>query len=126
MNTPSWGAGRVLRAFVSPSVLVSRLVRGITSVVLTLAILTGTAAIVNAQTNADGAIVGKISGDTKGSIAIESRSTGLQRTATVAADGSYRMGSLPPGRSSDLHASLRRARNARGGRQCGFDQRGRF
>ena len=98
MNTPSWGAGRVLRAFVSPSVLVSRLVRGITSVVLTLAILTGTAAIVNAQTNADGAIVGKISGDTKGSIAIESRSTGLQRTATVAADGSYRMGSLPPGR----------------------------
>jgi hypothetical protein len=46
-------------------------------VVLTLAILTGTAGIVNAQTNADGAIVGKISGDTKGAIAIESVATGL-------------------------------------------------
>lgn len=75
MNTPSWLAVRVLRASVSLSV--SRLVRGITQVVLTLAILTGTAGIVNAQTNADGAIVGKISGDTKGAIAIESVATGL-------------------------------------------------
>ncbi len=98
MNTRSPGTVRALRVPVSHLTLTSMLMRGVAAATLTVAVLTSTSVIVKAQTNADGAIVGKVSGDTKGSLTVESLSTGLTRTATVASDGSYRMGSLPPGR----------------------------
>jgi len=87
-----------MRSLVSRIGSATMLVRGVASATLTLALLTGTASLMKAQTNVDGAIAGRIFGDAKGSVAVESLSTGLKRSATPAADGSYRMGSLPPGR----------------------------
>ena len=49
-----------------------------------------------AQSNIDGAVYGKVT-DPKGTVLVEGVSTGLKRTVTPAADGSYRVGSLPPG-----------------------------
>ena len=51
----------------------------------------------NAQSNIDGAVTGKLPGGSKGSLLVESTTTGLKRPASVAADGSFRVASLPPG-----------------------------
>ncbi|MEY4939268.1 MAG: hypothetical protein RIQ93_1003 [Verrucomicrobiota bacterium] len=48
-----------------------------------------------AQTNVDGAVVGRAGG--KGSVSVTASATGVTRTTSVAADGSFRVGSLPPG-----------------------------
>ncbi|MBE2214187.1 MAG: TonB-dependent receptor plug domain-containing protein [Opitutaceae bacterium] len=48
-----------------------------------------------AQSNVDGAIAGKAPG--AGSITIEDSATGVKRTVTAAADGSFRAAALPPG-----------------------------
>ncbi len=99
MNTRSTRTGHLWRALVFPLGQVSLLRRGVACAALTLsALLLLPSVALKAQTNADGAIVGRIAGESKGAIAVENLSTGLKRTVTTGADGSYRIGALPPGR----------------------------
>jgi hypothetical protein len=94
MNTRSAGTSRAVRLLVAR---MGRLVRRAAPVALTVALLSSSVVSTRAQTNTDGAIYGKVVGNTKGAVAVESTATGLRRTTTPAADGSYRVGALPPG-----------------------------
>lgn len=58
------------------------------------ALAVATTSSVIAQSNVDGAIAGKAPG--AGTVTVSDPATGLKRTTTTAADGSFRVASLPP------------------------------
>ena len=81
----------------------SRRIRGLqarkSAALLAALALVGTAFLPTrslAQSNIDGAVAGRVS-DAQGSVLVEGTATGLKRSVKPAADGSYRVGSLPPG-----------------------------
>lgn len=94
MDTRFTGAARVVFARLA---LRKSLGRGVAAAALICAVCFTAGENLNAQTNVDGAIFGRVSGETKGTITVEGIATGVKRTAALTADGSYRVGSLPPG-----------------------------